>query len=177
MKKNIVSAILFSSCFCTTIFANEERSLQKKQFGYVDLGVTLSAVSYPYLLPMFGGGYRYQNGYHGCDINLHLSTVMIETSIKGAIDYLYYPKPDISNQYYVGLGAAFIENINIFYCVSYRNALAPELIFGKEYLSGKNKPRFLQVSLMCPFEYDSYHSHVYFFQRGPEISFSYGWGF
>ena len=170
MKKAIALVIGMFLTLTEPLLATEEQTPVTNQYGYLNLGLGPA----PLPIPQFGGGYRFQNGSHGFDANVQLSTVVQWTGVKVGLDYLYYLKPDLQKQFYVGVGPAVLglfEKRD-----DARVALAPELIFGKQYTSDTGSQRHFQANMMWPtMELQSKHSSRVLWY--PVVSFSYGWGF
>lgn len=175
MKKIFALILGLSFCCCEVGLANEEQPTQSKQYGYVDLGFGPA----PLPIPQFGGGYRAQYGSNGFDINGQLSTVYWLTTIKLGVDYLHYINPDINKEFYIGAGPAIVGVFQNDHNRGGSMALAPELIFGKQYLSDTGSPRHFQANLMWPtfFMHQTHHSTKEDMIWYPMVSFSYGWGF
>jgi hypothetical protein len=112
--------------------------------GYVDLGLG----PLPALLPVFGVGYREQWGHHGLDNHLQVATVVQATALKGSSHYLYYFKPNLASQFYVGGGASvggvFIKHGRDKFIVS------PDLVVGKQYKNEAGDKRFFQAQTSWP---------------------------
>ena len=166
MTKCFISLFLFS---ITTAFASEP---VQNSYGYMGIGVG----PLPLPLPNFAVGFRQQQNHHGCDFSAQVATLVFVTEIKGSALYLYYFKPNLNSQFYAGGGVA----------LSYLSAhgldgnsgaalVAPEFVFGKEYLNESNDRRFVQVQIDWP------TSDLSHFPRHttlmPLVIFSYGIGF
>ena len=173
MKKGITLAIGLFLTLTGSAFAAEEQPLVSNQYGYLDLGLGPA----PLPIPQFGCGYRFQKGSNGFDANLMVTTVVEATALKLGLHYLHYMHPDITKQFYVGVGPAIIEGF------SRRNHsglfVAPEFIFGKQYTSDTGSQRHFQANLIWPaisvdhWNYRHRHDTLWY----PLLSFSYGWGF
>ena len=130
MKKAFVLAIGLTG-LCVSLFAAEEPSVVSNQYGYMNLGLGPA----PFPIPQFGAGYRLQKGNNGFDANLLVSTVVKVTALQLGLDYLYYMNPDRQKEFYIGVGPAIVGLLHSdsYYYPGY--AIAPEFIFGKQYVS------------------------------------------
>jgi hypothetical protein len=176
MKKFIALALGFLT-LSTTLSAAEEQPPVTNQYGYLSLGLGPAPVP----LPQFGCGYRFQKGSNGFDANLLVTTVIQVTALKLGVDYLYYINPNIQKQFYWGIGPALIEIFHQHYSWNHACAIAPEFIFGKQYITDTGSPRHFQANVMWPVckisdsRYDwPKRNHTLWY---PVVSFSYAWGF
>jgi hypothetical protein len=172
MKKAMTLVLGFSLCLCGSLFAAEEPSPISNQYGYLSLGLGPA----PLPLPQFGGGYRLQRGAHGFDANEQFSTIYYLTGVKIGLDYLYYLNPDLQKQFYIGVGPALFGVFGNRDTLLHGSlfAVAPELIFGKQYMTDTGSMRHFQVNMNCPAYCIGNHKDVLYY---PLVSFSYGWGF
>ncbi|MEX0962219.1 MAG: hypothetical protein WDZ28_05135 [Simkaniaceae bacterium] len=156
----------------------------KNHFGYVDLGVG----PLPLPLPQFGAGYRSQFQRLGADVHVSALPLLTHaTVLKGSFNLLYYFKPDLEKQYYVGIGpevGAYFEHEKWSFKAidSHRGFyIAPNLTLGKEYTSDTGARRFLQTAIVFP----AYWNSEKRYKKGKEgrvatypfVTISYGWGF
>ncbi len=133
--------------------------------GYVDLGLG----PFPLPLPVFGVGYREQWNHHGLDTHLQLATVVHATVLKGSMHYLYYLKPNLASQTYVGGGAS----VGGLFVKHHDKALfSPEFVVGKQYINEAGDKRFFQAQTSWP-TFASNKNPVYF----PMVVLSYGFMF
>lgn len=161
----------------TTTIVPENKPAVSNQYGYFELGFLGSVV--PFVLPEIAGGYRVQRGAHGFDANLQFATIGYISEAKLGLHYLHYFQPDIQNEYYLGIGPAIggIYGIKPFKkVIGY--GMAPELVFGKQYMTDSGSQRHIQANVIWP-TYTINAGHHYE-QRSlwcPIFSISYGWGF
>ena len=113
----------------------------KASFGYVNLGLG----PFPIPMPLFGVGGRYQNGHNGFDGSLQfISWGSSFTLLKENFDYLYYPKPNLASQFYLGAGAAVTEIISD---GRVKVALSPQFILGRQYTNKAGDVRYFQAQI------------------------------
>lgn len=134
--------------------------------GYVDLGLG----PFPLPLPVFGVGYREQWNHHGLDNHLQVATIVQATVLKGSTHYLYYFKPNLASQFYVGGGASvgglFVKHGRDKFIVS------PDLVVGKQYTNEAGEKRFFQAQTSWP-TFTQTGKSMYF----PMVVLSYGFMF
>lgn len=152
---------------------SKKTEVVRDSFGYVDIGIG----PLPLLVPSFAVGYRTQKDHHGADISTYVSTVVALTQFKTSALYLYYFKPDLCSQFYIGggLGVSTFWNKR-FQPAFHRHAnpyISPELAFGKQYRNESGDTRFFQTQISWPTI--PCGSHRPFFM--PLVVFSYGIGF
>ncbi len=172
MKQALTIAIGLFLSLSAPLIATEEPPIVTNRYGYVNLGVGPA----PLPIPQFGGGYRFQNGSNGFDANMQISTVVELTAVKASVNYLRYLSPDIKKQFYVGAGPALIE---FFGRRDRILTAAPEIIFGKQYISDTGSQRHFQANIIWPIvdlnkNSHGWHKDIFMY---PALSFSYGWGF
>ena len=110
-------------------------------YGYVNLGLG----PFPLPLPLFGIGGRYQNGHHGFDGSLQfISFGRSLTLSKENFDYLYYFKPNLKSQFYVGGGLAVTE---VWSRGRMQALLSPQVILGKQYTNESGGVRYFQAQI------------------------------
>lgn len=112
------------------------------QNGYVTLGLG----PFPIPMPIFGIGGRFQSNHHGVDFSLQFVSFGSEfTLLKENLDYLYYFKPKIASQFYMGFGLSATEIISRRgKCNSY---LSPQVLIGKQYTNTDGDIRFFQAQI------------------------------
>ena len=148
----------------------KEAAPVESSYGYASLGVR----PLPIPIPLFGLGWRYQNGHHGFDGSLQfVSFGKSLTLTKENLDYLYYFKPNLASQFYVGGGVAFTE----FWSHGHlRVLLSPQVVVGKQYTNDTGGVRYFQVQIdplfldlkrMCK-------NRLTFVATYPAVVFSYG---
>jgi hypothetical protein len=153
------------------IVVKEEAEPVKASYGYVSLGVG------PLPLPasLFGVGGRYQHEHNGVDGSLQFFTLGSAFTIaKENIDYLYYFKPDLASQFYMGVGVGFTE----FWSKHNKMAayLSPQLILGQQYTNSSSDVRYFQAQI-DPVFLDLTHLHKRNHSRVgtfPAVVLSYG---
>ncbi|HEX2580014.1 MAG TPA: hypothetical protein VHK67_06415 [Rhabdochlamydiaceae bacterium] len=119
----------------------KEAAPVEASYGYVSLGVG----PLPIPMPLFGLGWRYQNGHHGFDGSLQfISFGKSLTIAKENFDYLYYFTPNLASQFYVGGGVAFTESWS---CGRMHVLLSPQVVVGKQYTNDTGGVRYFQVQI------------------------------
>lgn len=110
-------------------------------YGYVSLGLG----PFPLPMPLFGIGGRYQNGHHGFDGSIQfISFGRSFTLTKENLDYLYYFKPNLASQFYVGGGVGITE----FWSEGHMRAfLSPQVILGKQFTNKTGDVRYFQAQI------------------------------
>ena len=112
--------------------------------GYVDLGVG----PLPFLVPVFGIGCREQWGHHGLDSQAQVATIIEATSVRGTTRYLYYFKPNLASQFYVG-GGVSVGGLIAKHGKS-KSLLSPNFVVGKQYKNEAGDKRFFQAETSWP---------------------------
>jgi hypothetical protein len=154
----------------SSAMAQNETEAVKATYGYVNLGLG----PFPIPLPIFGVGGRFQNGHHGFDGSLQfISFGSGFTLLKENFDYLYFFKPNLASQFYVGGGASVTEVISRGRVQAY---LSPQVVLGKQYTNKAGDVRYFQVQIDPVFldlnhAYQHRHTCVGTF---PCVIFSYG---
>lgn len=163
MKSKTIPLLLAAQMLCadppSLTIDRPSSDLPKNHHVYFDLGTM-------YIFPQLGAGFRQQIGYWGYDLALKGSVVplaigcgpMVRTAVwlpwvSGGARLLYYPKPNLESQWYVGGGVTSP-------CFS---MVCPSLVFGKSYQTAKGKDRFWQIGTDIIPE-----------SSAPIVSFSYG---
>lgn len=116
----------------------------------------------------FSMGQRTQSGHHGLDAGIGVTPLLFAIEGHGYLNYLYFPKPNLDSQIYMGLGSQIGGGALVYdwdYAIGF---IKPQLIFGKEYTIYKNEKRFIQAEL----------GGVYFSTKGigavPSLMVTYG---
>jgi hypothetical protein len=110
-------------------------------YGYVSLGLG----PFPLPMPLFGIGGRYQNGHHGFDGSIQfISFGRSFTITKENLDYLYYFKPNLASQVYVGGGIGITE---VWSRGHMQALLSPQVIVGKQYTTKEGSVRYFQAQI------------------------------
>ena len=147
---------------------------------YTDFGINVASYSYffqlpydPIPFPQLGAGYRYQDRSNGFDLNLHFTTNYEIASAKLGFDYIFYPKPSLNKQFYLGvgpaIGAIFINDRNW----KYPLVFSPEILFGKEYIGSDGYPCHWQANVVWAINLPL----MGMIRPYPFISVSYAWGY
>ena len=111
MKNTIKFFIISLLTLCESpAVAEESTILTKDNYGYIDLGVFLLTDA-PLPFPQIGGGFRYQSGSNGMDMNLQIASIGDATVIQEGVNWVFYPHPNISHEYYLGIGPKISELI------------------------------------------------------------------
>lgn len=143
---------------------------QKEGFPYLDIGAG------PLIpLPTVGVGYRTQSIHHGFDMAARFSSIILVDQFKASALYLYYPKPDLDEEFYIGLGGASFWVFPISKGHS-SWGFSGEWVFGKQFRNARCLRRFWQIqtgfpSYFCQ-EFDG--RHMFYI---PLPIFSYGFIF
>ena len=174
-KKIIALTLLVGSLFASETPTPEVPPKVESSMGYFEIGLG----PFPLPLPAFGLGYRMQNGHHGLDLPLQVSTIVSITQIKGSILYEYYFKPNLKSEFYVG-GGLGTSGLFTHKFHKAQLLLSPEFVVGKQYINEAGDTRFMQAQISWPTfaVYTSSHhkkvSHPFWM---PLVVFSYGMGF
>jgi len=138
----------------------------KAAYGYVSLGL----MAFPYPVPLVGVGGRYQKGHHGVDGSIQFMTNGRQTLTKGNINYLYYFKPNLASQFYLGGGLGSMQYWRSGDSRGHGHlwgiSLSPQLVFGKQYKTKALGVHYIQM-LIDPV----------FFYSFPCVTLSYGFCF
>jgi hypothetical protein len=173
MKKTILTMTLL----CASLFGDEP--LQPKTvsnaFPYVDLGLG----PLPIPCPVVGVGGRFQQGHLGFDLSLQMTTTVVLTAIKENIDLIFYPKPKLESQFYLGMGVGTLQLLERRGYV--QGFISPQLLVGNEFTTKHGARRYLQARIDCPLiRQDWMSSEKYHGKRNhflTSIIFSYGFCF
>ncbi len=146
-----LSTILFGSAFAAEIeqpgtpVQQPINSDVQMAFPYVSLGLGPA----PIPLPIFGAGYRFQQGHHGFDTSVNVATVYFATAVKASALYHYYFKPNSASQFYTGVGPAIGVGFEIDRHRCGVGGVA-EFVFGKQYINDTGDIRFFQADIDFP---------------------------
>lgn len=178
MKKTLLTALL--GAFATTAtFANEPAQQDVTQsMGYVSIGVG----PLPIPLPVFAGGYRFQDNHWGADFPLQVISVgSYATHVQASAIAHYYPKPNAASQMYVGAGIApgvafSTDGGSIARHSNIAGTIAPQLVLGHQYQTDGGQKRFLEAKINVPTVSitDTKHTEVL---GAPLMTVNYGFGF
>jgi len=140
--------ILISSIVIGTSLFSEEKTQSVIQEQKIDFEKKLSYIRLDYGLPYLFSlnlGKRLQINHHGLDISA--GTVLYIHNIYGIrarIGYMFYPKPNLEAQYYLGVGLnSILDVFKIHYTFRYQ----PEVVFGKEYIKKNGRNRFVEIRI------------------------------
>jgi hypothetical protein len=163
--KNLSAWFLAAATTMTSLQAAEQEAPKPvyDHSGYFDVGLG----PFPIPLPVFGIGQRMQWDHHGMDLHLLVSTIVAITEVKGTAMYLYYFKPSLASQFYVGggLGAGGLFPNNHSHA---KFLFSPEVVLGKQYTNEAGDKRFFQTEISWP-TLGSHHPFYF-----PLVVFSYG---
>ena len=154
--------------------ATEKQLIVSNQYGYIELGGM--GVLVPIVVPTLGCGYRFQKGSNGFDGNLQFSTLICVSEAKLGLHYMHYFNPDIKNENYLGIGPAIGGVWGAWGSRVAGLGFAPEIIFGKQYMTDAGAKRHFQGNLIWPIYSMGYHQHHNHLPL-PVFSVSYSWGF
>jgi hypothetical protein len=171
--KKLVLCILYIFCI-KSIYANEQ---QKKSHhvhelrGYGLVGLTAA----PAISSVLGFGSRFQYGHIGIDVSLDFSSLFATVknklctnkmfyrqqkheppynfsnhfSFKIAPSFLIFPHPNLTSEWYTGLGCQIgLWEHDHYYC-GFR-FYAPVCIIGKKYINSSGKKRFIELRVAFP---------------------------
>jgi hypothetical protein len=144
MKKFVIAGLLATPfIFADAPAPSEEEATDvKSQKAYISLGLG----PFPIPMPIFGMGGRFQSNHHGADISLQgISFGSSFTLLKQNVDYLYYFKPKLASQFYIGGGVSGTEIFSKHgTCHAY---LSPQVVIGKQYTNTDGDVRFFQAQI------------------------------
>lgn len=175
-------------CNYVSLFSNEATNFQVKEFfaeenheqiihsfKYTDIGIG----PIPLPMPSIGWGKRIQKEKKGLDFNVRIASIFLISQVKGNLLFLHYPKPNLSEQFYIGAGIGAGIVYSLFEDKAYP-IISPEFVLGKQIqkfsrsnTEHKSKTRFFQCQISVPTYAPSQGDLIYF----PLISFQYGFGF
>jgi len=121
----------------------------------------------PIPAPLIGIGGRFQKGHHGFDGSLQVSSLLLVSMAKVNMNYLYYFKPNLDSQFYLGAGLSLIGASSLTSDKGYVYP-APQFVIGKQYTTKKGSKRHFQAEVT-----------PWLFKGGvfPTVVLSYGFGF
>jgi hypothetical protein len=120
-----------------------EAPVIKASYGYYCVGIG----PLPFPAPLVGVGGRYQYGHHGFDGSLQASSLLFYNFVKVNANYLYYFKPNLDSQWYIGAGVGLTQP---FSSLSARRSgvyVSPQLIIGKQYTNKHGSLRHFQAEI------------------------------
>ena len=143
MKK--LAMIFTAICLAgtTLLSAEETNNIEEVEQSYGYYGFS---GGFPNIFT-FSVGQRTQSGHHGLDAGIGVTPLLYVLEGHGYLNYLFFPKPNLDSQVYVGLGSQ-VGGVTLVYSGDYTvGFIKPQLIFGKEYTICKNEKRFIQAEL------------------------------
>ena len=140
MKKIVL--ILFL-CASVSLFADEQPEVTRvdQSYGYYAFGV-----GFP-LIFSIDVGKRVQHNHVGWEAGIGVVPFIIINEVHVYFSNLYYPRPNLKSQYYLGISAEFGHIFDVFYNPGSAPLFTPKLLLGKEFTTKKNKKRFIQINL------------------------------
>lgn len=152
MKKIVIFLILIGTGL-SQVFSNEIRLQEEAAETTIHSSYTYASIGIgPLPIPLFTFGLGHRSiigGNKAIDFGLNLATLIQINSIRGYFNVLKYVKQTPTSQGYIGLGASLggIFGLARFSDYAY---VAPNIIFGKEFLNSDGGKRFFQVEVMYP---------------------------
>jgi hypothetical protein len=165
MIRKFLLLLFFPALLLGNLYVNPE---QKEAFPYVDLGLGPLVPA-----PTIGVGYRLQSEKQGFDLAARLSTVVVWNVFKLSALYLYYPRPNLDSQFYVGLGGA-TEWVH--WSSEVHWGVSAEWIVGKQFTNRSCQRRFWQIQTGLP-TYFFQPIDAHYWNILPFATFSYGFIF
>ena len=114
-------------------------------------------------------GHREQVGHHGFEYGVGMTPLIVVTEFHGFASYLYYTKPNLDSQTYLGVGlkaGGFMKKHHGKF-----GYVAPGFLIGKEFVTNTGSRRFMQVAVGVGAQTKKG------FKNFSSISFSYGFAF
>jgi len=141
LKKIIIALLLSAST--AGLYGEEIPKKQSEEvtnkYNYTGIGAGLPT----FLALKFG--HREQYGHNGFEYGIGMTPLIVVTEFHAFASYLYYPKPNLISQSYVGLGVKAGGMMKKHH--GKFGYIAPGVIVGKEYVTSSKGRRFLQVAL------------------------------
>ncbi len=166
MKKLLFIAI--ASLFSTVGFADEnvESKPINDTYGYFSHGASFPCI---YSLNVAS---RVQRNHNGFEVGVGGSPILFAYEVHAMANYLFFPKPDLDSQIYLGIGGqgGFANTVGD-KLKKGSGYFAPGLLIGKSFYRGKDDRRFVQVNVAPGFVYKKGWENV------PSLSVSYGYCF
>lgn len=174
MKKLMALGLLASS-FVFADEGSEVVSIMKAPISDFEVPVVKASYGYycvgigPFPAPLVGVGGRYQNGHHGFDGSLQVSTLLLISTAKVTANYLYYFYPNLDSQWYIGAGLSWMK-VNVLTVREPKlGSVFPQLVVGKQYTNKHGSLRHFQAEIGL--------NHVYRANFPVSIVISYGISF
>lgn len=133
----------------------------KTSYGYFCVGIG----PIPLPAPLVGIGGRSQKGHHGFDCSLQISSLILISTAKMNLNYLYYFKPNLDSQFYMGAGLSLI-GVSSVTSDGWRVYPGPQLVIGKQYPSKKGSKCHFQAEI-----------NPWIFKKGVLPTVVLSWGF
>lgn len=171
MNKTIL-ILMFFVCGIFNLHADEEVNEcvpcenVSDSFGYFTFDFGVPA--------LFGTdvGFRAQFHHHGIDVGVGVVPLVVVYDAHAFANYLYYPTPCLSSQFYMGVGVrGGVANSIDRDWVKYKGYVAPGIILGKSHMTGSGDPQFVQIAVYPGIYADN---RIRF---APAINISYGFSF
>jgi hypothetical protein len=112
-------------------------------YGYYCVGIG----PLPFPAPLVGVGGRYQYGHHGFDGSLQASSLLFFNVVKVNANYLYYFKPNLDSQWYIGAGVGLTQPFSALIARRPGPYVSPQLVVGKQYTNERGNPRHFQAEI------------------------------
>ncbi|QVL58118.1 MAG: hypothetical protein KFB93_03300 [Simkaniaceae bacterium] len=143
MRKLIMtlSAILLTGT--TLLSAEETKNIEEVEQSYGYYGFS---GGFPNIFT-FSLGQRAQSGHHGLDAGIGITPLLIAVEGHGYLNYLYFPKPNLNSQVYMGLGSQIGYGAFVHGWGDGIGFIKPQLVLGKEYSLSETEKRFIQAEL------------------------------
>jgi hypothetical protein len=152
MKKLMTLGLLATS-FVFAEKGSEITSMMKAPAFEVEAAPVVASYGYycvgigPLPAPLVGVGGRYQNGHHGFDGSLQVSTLLLISTVKANANYLYYFYPNLDSQWYMGAGLSWMKVIVPTVRERKLGSVSPQLVVGKQYTNKHGSLRHFQAEI------------------------------
>lgn len=163
----LIAVLLYSSVYSNNLI--DEKADQSVRDSYFYGSFNLGPAPFP--LPGLGLGYRVQNNHFGLDTHVQATSIILAGAVKIQSQALYYFKPNLKSQCYMGLGGSYTK---LFNSHSLGSLTSPEFTFGKSYLNKNDSKRHFEVQISWPVFLHEEKTHMTYF---PLCVFSYAIGF
>jgi hypothetical protein len=172
MKKLIALGLTFGLTATALAFADATPT-ETQPVTYAAPYISLGIGPLPIPMPLFGVGGRFQSGHHGADLSFQGITwgSSNSTILKENIDYLYYFKPNLSSQFYMGAGVSFTEFDPFRKCQTF---LSPQLLVGKQYTNESGDVRFFQAQIEPVYAHLNKTHSKHWLSTFPSVILTYG---
>jgi hypothetical protein len=165
--KFLIAVLLSTALFSDNSIHKESSSKVNDSYFYGSFNLGPA----PLPLPGFGLGYRVQNDHFGLDTHVQLTSVVVVNFLKVQSQALFYFKPKLESQFYMGLGGSYSK---LFHSFEDCSLTSPEITFGKCYLNENDSRRHFELQISWPTFFHDEKTHIAYF---PLCVFSYGIGF